>query len=79
VRLRCDGVLVQYKDLPMELAPAISSRIKILAKADIAEKRRHQDGRILFEDPHNGLTIDMRASFYVTIHGEKIVLRLLNK
>jgi type IV pilus assembly protein PilB len=79
VRFRCDGVLVQYKDFPPEVAPAMSSRIKILAKADIAEKRRHQDGRILFEDPHKGTTIDMRASFYVTIHGEKIVLRLLNK
>jgi type IV pilus assembly protein PilB len=79
VRFRCDGVLVPYKDLSKDLAAAISSRIKILAKADIAEKRRHQDGRMLFEDQPHGLTIDMRASFYVTIHGENIVLRLLNK
>lgn len=79
VRFRCDGVLVQYKDFRKELAAAISSRIKILAKADIAEKRRHQDGRILFEMPQQGVTIDLRVSFYVTIHGENIVLRLLNK
>jgi type IV pilus assembly protein PilB len=79
VRFRCDGVLVPYKEVRKELAPAMSSRIKILARADIAEKRRHQDGRLLFEDLPNGLTIDMRASFYVTVHGENIVLRLLNK
>jgi type IV pilus assembly protein PilB len=79
VRFRCDGVLVRYKDFSLDVAPALTSRIKILAGADITEKRRHQDGRILFEDPHQGLTIDMRASFYVTIHGESIVLRLLNK
>ena len=79
VRFRCDGVLIHHKDLPKQIAAAMSSRIKILAKADITERRRHQDGRILFEDPQQGIVFDMRASFYVTIHGEKIVLRLLSK
>jgi type IV pilus assembly protein PilB len=79
VRFRRDGVLFHHKDLPLELATAISSRIKILARADIAEKRRHQDGRFLFTDHHSGETIDLRVSFYVTIHGEKIVLRILNR
>ena len=77
IRFRRDGVLEPYKDLPREIIPNISSRIKIMCKADIAEKRRHQGGRILFEYP--GGELDMRASFYVTIHGEAIVLRLLNR
>ncbi|ABQ28047.1 GspE/PulE family protein [Geotalea uraniireducens] len=79
VRFRRDGVLLLHKDFPKELAPPISSRIKILAEADIAERRRHQDGRILYESDQNGFTLDLRVSFYVTIYGEKIVLRLLNK
>lgn len=79
VRLRCDGVLVHHRELPRELAAGLASRIKVLAGADIAERRRHQDGRILFEDPEQGIDVDMRASFYVTIHGEKVVLRLLNR
>ena len=79
IRFRCDGVLVPYKDLRKDEAVAFCSRIKILAKADIAEKRRHQDGRILYEDRRTGESLDMRASFYASIHGENIVLRLLSK
>lgn len=79
VRFRCDGVLIPHKDFRKELAAAMTSRIKILAQADIAEKRRHQDGRILFEGAQNGSPVDMRASFYVTVYGEKIVLRLLSR
>ena len=79
VRFRCDGRLVPYKEFRKELAATITSRLKVLAHADIAEKRRHQDGHIRYEDPPRGLMIDMRASFYVTVHGEKIVLRLLSK
>ncbi|HPF69711.1 MAG TPA: ATPase, T2SS/T4P/T4SS family [Candidatus Krumholzibacteria bacterium] len=76
VRMRIDGVLIQTLDLPVESARALTSRLKIMAGADIAEKRRHQDGRLLFE--HDGAKIDMRVSLYSTIHGEKVVLRLLN-
>ncbi|MBM3225900.1 MAG: secretion system protein E [Candidatus Tectomicrobia bacterium] len=79
VRFRCDGVLIPHKEFRKELAPPITSRIKVLARADIAEKLRHQDGRILYENPARGLAIDMRVSCYVTIYGEKVVLRLLSK
>ncbi|MCJ7602681.1 MAG: Flp pilus assembly complex ATPase component TadA [Desulfobulbaceae bacterium] len=77
IRFRKDGVLVPYKDYPLDMAPGISSRIKIMAGADIAERRRHQDGRIFFEE--GGVQIDLRVSIYVTIYGEKIVLRLLGR
>lgn len=78
VRLRCDGVMQRYKDYPKEIAPQLTSRIKVMSEADIAERRRHQDGRILFASTKHGINLDMRVSFYVTIYGEKIVLRLLN-
>jgi len=77
VRFREDGVLSHFRDFPKEIIPALSSRIKIMCQADIAEKRRHQGGRILFEYDEGQL--DLRVSFFVTIHGEKIVLRLLNR
>jgi type IV pilus assembly protein PilB len=77
VRFREDGVLRHYKDFPSDITPALTSRIKIMCEADIAEKRRHQGGRILFE--HEEGAVDIRVSFYVTVHGEKIVLRLLKQ
>lgn len=77
IRFRRDGVLIPYKDYPLDMAPGMSSRIKIMAGADIAERRRHQDGRIFFEE--GAIQIDLRVSVYVTIHGEKIVLRLLGR
>ena len=76
VRLRQDGVLIPHTEIPQDLARGLTSRIKIMAGADIAERRRHQDGRILYE--HEGMPVDIRVSFYATIHGEKIALRLLN-
>jgi len=77
IRFRLDGVLIHHRDFPVRLIPAITSRIKILCEANIAEKRRHQGGRIVFN--HEGREMDIRVSFYVTIHGEKIVMRLLNR
>lgn len=77
VRFRQDGVLVPYKEYPLDVLSGLTNRIKILAGADIAERRRHQDGRILFEHPNGA--IDLRVSIYATVHGEKIVLRLLNR
>ncbi len=77
IRFRQDGVLRHYKDLPADLIPALTSRIKIMCNVDITEKRRHQGGRIMFE--HAEGQLDLRVSFYVTVHGEKIVLRLLNR
>jgi type IV pilus assembly protein PilB len=79
VRFRLDGVMVEHRNIDSDLGAAVVSRIKVLAGADIAERRRHQDGRIKFEDPETGALADIRASFYVTIHGEKVVLRLLNR
>jgi type IV pilus assembly protein PilB len=77
VRFRQDGVLVPYKEFALDLVSGLTNRIKILAGADIAERRRHQDGRILYEDDDG--PIDLRVSIYATVHGEKIVLRLLNR
>ncbi len=77
VRFRDDGVLRHFKDFSHDLIPAIISRFKILCDADIAEKRRHQGGRILFD--YDEGQVDLRVSFYVTIHGEKIVLRILKQ
>jgi type IV pilus assembly protein PilB len=79
IRFRHDGILMLHQELPSEIAPQLSSRIKVMAQADIAERRRHQDGRILFESQLHGFNLDMRVSFFITIFGEKIVLRLLNK
>lgn len=77
IRFREDGVLRHYKDLPRDVLPPLTSRLKIMCDADIAERRRHQGGRILFE--YDEGTVDIRVSFYVTVHGEKIVCRLLKQ
>lgn len=76
IRFRLDGAMMPYKELPLEVAAQMVSRLKVMAGADIAERRRHQDGRILFETRRG--TVDIRVSIYVAIHGEKVVLRLLN-
>lgn len=78
VRFRRDGVMGHYKDFPKEIAPQLTTRIKVMSQADIAEKRRHQDGRILFTSRKHGINLDLRVSFFITIYGEKVVLRLLN-
>lgn len=77
VRYRLDGVLVHKMDFPREYTPRVVSRIKILAEADVAERRRHQDGRIFVKTEKQ--EIDIRASFYATVFGENVVLRILNK
>ncbi len=77
VRYRIDGVLVYKTDLPLDLHSRIVSRIKVLAEANITEHQRHQGGRMVFKiGPRQ---FDMRLSIYVTIHGECVVLRVLNK
>lgn len=78
VRFRLDGVLHHHKDFPKEIAPQLSTRIKVMAQADIAEKRRHQGGRMLFKSHKHGIDLDLRVSIFITIFGEKIVMRLLN-
>lgn len=78
VRFRLDGVLHHHKDFPKDIAPQLSTRIKVMAQADIAEKRRHQGGRMLFKSHTHGIDLDLRVSIFITIYGEKIVMRLLN-
>jgi type IV pilus assembly protein PilB len=77
VRFRIDGIMQHIKDYSKDIMPLIASRIKILTKLDIAEKRRHQGGRIDFQ--HGEYKVDLRVSTYVTVHGEKIVFRIINK
>ncbi len=81
VRYRIDGVLYNVMVPPMKFRDAITSRIKIMAKLDIAEKRLPQDGRIKirFNDNGSAKEIDFRVSCLPTLFGEKIVLRLLDK
>ena len=81
VRYRIDGILYNIMSPPMKFRDAIASRIKIMAKLDIAEKRLPQDGRIKirFNDHGAPKEIDFRVSCLPTLFGEKIVLRLLDK
>jgi type IV pilus assembly protein PilB len=81
VRYRVDGILYNIMTPPMKMRDAITSRIKIMAKLDIAEKRLPQDGRIKIRFSDNGNTkdIDFRVSALPTLFGEKIVMRLLDK
>ena len=77
VRFRIDGILHEVLTPPKNLQSVIASRIKILAKMDIAETRKPQDGRIGLKMENKAL--DLRVSTFPTIHGENIVLRLLDK
>lgn len=77
VRLRIDGMLIERYTIDKNDYPALVNKIKIKANLDIAEKRLPQDGRIFFES--DGDKTDIRVSVLPTLHGEKIVLRLLNK
>jgi type IV pilus assembly protein PilB len=81
VRYRIDGILYNIMNPPMKYRDAISSRLKIMAKLDIAEKRLPQDGRIKIRFSDNGSQkeIDFRVSVLPTLFGEKIVMRLLDK
>jgi type IV pilus assembly protein PilB len=81
VRFRIDGILYNVMAPPMKFRDAITSRLKIMSKLDIAEKRLPQDGRIKLRFSDNGQTkeIDFRVSCLPTLFGEKIVLRLLDK
>ncbi len=78
VRLRVDGMLLEVSPPPPGMVNAISSRLKIMSKLDISERRRPQDGRIKVK-LGNGREMDFRVSTLPTLWGEKIVLRLLDK
>ena len=77
IRYRIDGILHEVNTIPKHLQSAVISRIKILAKMDIAEQRKPQDGRIKLKQENK--EIDIRVSSFPTVHGENIVMRLLDK
>jgi len=77
VRVRVDGVLHHLTDLPVDFTARVIARIKILARADVTEKRHHQDGKIHVRV--GGSEIDIRVSTYVSMFGETVVLRLLDR
>ena len=77
VRYRVDGILRHKTDLPISLAPSFVSRIKVLCGLDIAEKRRHQDGRI--EARVMDKEVDLRISVYASTYGESVVIRILHR
>jgi type IV pilus assembly protein PilB len=76
VRIRIDGKLIERFVIDRDVYPSLINKIKIKANLDIAEKRLPQDGRILFNE--EGYKFDIRVSALPTLHGEKMVLRLLN-
>jgi len=77
MRYRCDGVLYEMVPPPRHLAMAISSRIKVMANLDIAERRMPQDGRI--ELNLGGAAVDMRVSIMPTMFGETVCIRILDR
>jgi len=81
IRYRIDGILQTVMNPPMKLRDAIISRVKIMSKLDISEKRLPQDGRVMirFMKDAKKKQLDFRVSVLPTLHGEKIVMRLLDK
>lgn len=77
IRIRIDGMMIERYQIPKEDYPALVNKIKIMANLDIAEKRLPQDGRIHYKSQGES-SFDIRVSVLPTLHGEKIVLRLLN-
>jgi type IV pilus assembly protein PilB len=77
LRYRIDGVLIDFPPPPKSLQVALASRLKIMSNLDIAERRLPQDGRMRMKVA--GKEVDLRVSFLPTVHGEKCVLRVLDK
>ncbi|XXX71640.1 GspE/PulE family protein [Sorangium sp. So ce134] len=76
VRYRVDGVMVAQGQIPIEIAPSLTSRVKVLARMDMTERRLPQDGQFSLE-LHGHPLIHLRASTFPAIHGETLVLRVL--
>ncbi len=79
VRFRIDGVLRETQRIPKRMAAGVTTRLKVLAKLDIAERRKPQDGRITLSTSAVGRTLDIRLATLPTVEGEKVVMRLLDK
>lgn len=77
IRFRMDGVLIHKMDLPSEMSHRVIARIKVLSEMDIADTRKHQDGRM--SDVVHGIGVDFRVSTYVTTFGENLVMRILRR
>ena len=79
VRFRIDGVLQEMQRIPKRLANGVTTRLKVLAKLDIAERRKPQDGRISLSAAAAGRLLDIRVATLPTVEGESVVMRLLDK
>ncbi len=79
VRFRIDGVLHEVQRIPKRLAAGVTTRLKVLAKLDIAERRKPQDGRISLNAAAAGRMLDIRVATLPTVEGESVVMRLLDK
>jgi type IV pilus assembly protein PilB len=79
VRLRIDGVLHEVQRIPKRMAAGVTTRLKVLAKLDIAERRKPQDGRISLNAAAAGRLLDVRVAVLPTVEGETVVMRLLDK
>jgi type IV pilus assembly protein PilB len=79
VRFRIDGVLQEVQRIPKRMMAGVVTRLKVLAKLDIAERRKPQDGRISLNAAAAGRMLDVRVATLPTVEGESIVMRLLDK
>jgi type IV pilus assembly protein PilB len=79
VRFRIDGVLTEVQRIPKRLSSGVVTRLKVLAKLDIAERRKPQDGRISLNAVAAGRMLDIRVATLPTVEGESVVMRLLDK
>jgi type IV pilus assembly protein PilB len=79
VRLRIDGVLHEVQRIPKRMTAGVTTRLKVLAKLDIAERRKPQDGRISLNAAAAGRMLDIRVATLPTVEGEAVVMRLLDK
>ena len=79
VRVRVDGVLNEAQRIPKRMANGVTTRLKVLAKLDIAERRKPQDGRISLNARAVGRLLDIRVAVLPTVEGEQVVMRLIDK
>ena len=79
VRVRVDGVLSEMQRIPKRMANGVTTRLKVLAKLDIAERRKPQDGRISLNARAVGRMLDIRVAVLPTVEGEQVVMRLIDK
>jgi type IV pilus assembly protein PilB len=79
VRFRVDGVLQEVQRIPKRMMAGVTTRLKVLAKLDIAERRKPQDGRMSLNAAAAGRMLDVRVATLPTVEGESVVMRLLDK